>query len=92
MGPRRHFFAGSVQSRRIRLIHHPRRLFVLYLLGRLRGLGFAIGPLIEIGEKNEEYRRVQEKKRGNQFRVSAVEDQGLSAVHEDEEELDLKQQ
>lgn len=45
---------------------------------------------VEIREENEEDRRVKKKKSCYQFWVATVEDQGLRAVYEHQEELHLE--
>lgn len=63
------------------------RLFVLQLLLRSPP---AVRLPVEVGEEDEEDRRVEQKKGRYQFRVAAVEHQGLGAVHEHQEKLHLQ--
>lgn len=66
-------------------------LFGLDFLGEGLGSGFpsAVGLSVEVGEEGEEDRCVEEEQCRYQFGVAAVENEGLGAVHENQEELDL---
>lgn len=63
---------------------------VLFSLEFLHGLSSAVSGPVKVGEEHEEDCRVKQKEGRDQFRVAAIEDKGLRAMHEYQEELHLK--
>lgn len=60
---------------------------VLFSLEFLRGLSFAVSGSVKVGEEHEEDRRVNQQEGRDQFWIAAIEDEGLRAMHEHQEEL-----
>lgn len=64
--------------------------YVLFSLEFLRGLSSAVSGPVKVGEEHEEDRRVKEEESRDQFRIAAIENESLRAMHEHQEELHLQ--